>query len=49
MRIVLEKYAAWVPGFFLYFPSRKQASPAFRAFVDMVDAQPPADRVSDDS
>ncbi|WP_375755818.1 LysR family transcriptional regulator [Corallococcus exercitus] len=36
LRIVLEEYAAWVPGFFLYFPSRKQASPAFRAFIDQV-------------
>ncbi|QRK08237.1 LysR family transcriptional regulator [Archangium violaceum] len=44
LRIVLEKYAAWVPGFFLYFPSREQASPAFRAFIDMVDAQPPPTR-----
>ena len=39
LRIVLEEYAAWVPGFFLYFPSRKQASPAFRAFIDMVRAR----------
>jgi DNA-binding transcriptional LysR family regulator len=33
LRIVLEPYAADVPGFFLYFPSRAQISPAFRAFV----------------
>lgn len=39
LRIVLEEYAAWVPGFFLYFPGRKQASPAFRAFIDMVRAR----------
>lgn len=31
---VLEPYAPSVPGFFLYFPSRAQRSPALRAFVD---------------
>jgi len=31
---VLEGYAATVPGFFLYFPSRAQRSPALRLFVD---------------
>jgi DNA-binding transcriptional LysR family regulator len=35
LRVVLEPYAAEVPGFFLYFPSRSQVSPAFRAFVDV--------------
>jgi DNA-binding transcriptional LysR family regulator len=35
LRIVLEQYAAAVPGFFLYFPSRSQVSPALRAFVDV--------------
>jgi DNA-binding transcriptional LysR family regulator len=35
LRIVLEPYAASVPGFFLYFPSRAQVSPALRAFVDV--------------
>jgi DNA-binding transcriptional LysR family regulator len=35
LRAVLEPYAAAVPGFFLYFPSRSQVSPAFRAFVDV--------------
>lgn len=35
MRIVLEPYAAEVPGFFLYFPSRAQSSPALRLFVDL--------------
>ena len=29
----LEDFAAAVPGFFLYFPSRAQVSPALRAFV----------------
>ncbi len=33
LRIVLEPYAASVPGLFLYFPSRAQVSPALRAFV----------------
>jgi hypothetical protein len=28
LRLVLEQYAAAVPGFFLYFPSRAQVSPA---------------------
>ena len=35
LRLVLEPFAAAVPGFFLYFPSRSQVSPAFRAFVDV--------------
>jgi DNA-binding transcriptional LysR family regulator len=34
LRLVLEPYAAAVPGFYLYFPSRAQVSPALRAFVD---------------
>lgn len=35
LELVLEPYAAAVPGFFLYFPSRSQVSPALRAFVDV--------------
>jgi DNA-binding transcriptional LysR family regulator len=35
LRVVLEPYAAAVPGFFLYFPSRLQVSPALRAFVSV--------------
>ena len=31
---VLEPYAATVPGFFLYFPSRAQRSPPLRLFVE---------------
>ena len=31
---VLESYAPTVPGFFLYFPSRAQRTPALRLFVD---------------
>lgn len=34
LRLVLEPFAASVPGFFLYFPSRAQVSPALRAFID---------------
>jgi DNA-binding transcriptional LysR family regulator len=45
LRIVLEPYVSEVPGFFLYFPSRAQVSPALRAFVSvarelMADAAP---------
>jgi DNA-binding transcriptional LysR family regulator len=45
LRVVLEPYAATVPGFFLYFPSRAQVSPALRALVGvarevMADAAP---------
>lgn len=39
LRLVLEAYAAAVPGFFLYFPSRAQVSPALRAFVDVAREQ----------
>jgi DNA-binding transcriptional LysR family regulator len=35
LRVVLEPYLPTVPGLFLYFPSRAQISPAFRAFVDV--------------
>jgi DNA-binding transcriptional LysR family regulator len=38
LRLVLEAYAAAVPGFFLYFPSRAQVSPALRAFVSVARA-----------
>ena len=31
---VLEGYAAQVPGFFLYYPSRARSSPALRLFVE---------------
>jgi DNA-binding transcriptional LysR family regulator len=31
---VLEAYAVTVPGFFLYYPSRAQRSPALRLFVE---------------
>jgi len=32
LQCVLEAYAAMVPGFFLYYPSRAQSSPALRLF-----------------
>ena len=35
LRVVLEPYAPVVPGLFLYFPSRAQVSPAFKAFVEV--------------
>ncbi|WP_375743117.1 LysR family transcriptional regulator [Corallococcus interemptor] len=35
LKLVLEPYAAWMEGLFLYFPSRAQVSPAFRAFLDV--------------
>ena len=38
LRLVLEDYAATVPGFFLYFPARAQVSPAMRAFLDVARA-----------
>ncbi|RYZ45492.1 MAG: LysR family transcriptional regulator, partial [Myxococcaceae bacterium] len=34
LKRVLEPYSPTVPGFFLYFPSRAQRSPALRLFVD---------------
>jgi DNA-binding transcriptional LysR family regulator len=33
---VLEEYAAEVPGFFLYYPSRSRISPAFAAFLEVL-------------
>jgi len=38
LRRVLEAYAAEVPGWYLYFPSRAQMSPALRAFIDVARA-----------
>jgi len=35
LRVVLEQYAPDIPGLFLYFPSRAQLSPAFRAFLSV--------------
>jgi DNA-binding transcriptional LysR family regulator len=33
---VLEPYASTVPGFYLYYPSRSQRSPALRLFVEAI-------------
>ena len=35
LRVVLEAYACELPGLFLYFPSRAQVSPAFKAFTEV--------------
>jgi DNA-binding transcriptional LysR family regulator len=35
LEAVLESYAPTVPGFFLYYPSRSQSSPALRLFVEV--------------
>jgi DNA-binding transcriptional LysR family regulator len=35
LEAVLEPFAPTVPGFFLYYPSRAQSSPALRLFVDV--------------
>ncbi len=35
LKLLLELYAAKVPGFFLYYPSRAQSSPALRLFVEV--------------
>jgi DNA-binding transcriptional LysR family regulator len=34
LHYVLEPYAATVPGFFIYYPSRARSSPALRLFVE---------------
>lgn len=36
LRRVLEPYAAAVPGFFLYYPSRAQSSGPLRLFIETV-------------
>jgi DNA-binding transcriptional LysR family regulator len=37
---VLEEFSAPFPGFYLYFPQRRQASPALRALVDWMRGRP---------
>lgn len=45
LRVVLEEYAAEVPGLFLYYPRSARTSAAFRAFVDIArSAQTPKKR-----
>jgi DNA-binding transcriptional LysR family regulator len=33
---VLEDWCPPFPGFFLYYPGRRQVSPALAAFIDMI-------------
>jgi DNA-binding transcriptional LysR family regulator len=33
---VLEEFSTPFPGFYLYYPARRQASPALRALIDYV-------------
>lgn len=50
LRRVLEPYAAAVPGFFLYYPSRTQSSVPLRLFVETVrevTRRPPAKKRSE--
>jgi DNA-binding transcriptional LysR family regulator len=35
LETVLDAYSPTVPGFFLYYPSRAQSSPALRLFIDV--------------
>jgi DNA-binding transcriptional LysR family regulator len=39
---VLEDWCPAYPGFFMYYPSRRQLPAALRAFVDFVKAERPA-------
>jgi DNA-binding transcriptional LysR family regulator len=39
---VLEDWCPYYPGFFLYYPSRRQLPTALRAFIDFVKAERPA-------
>ncbi|MGN7773655.1 LysR family transcriptional regulator [Phyllobacterium sp. 22552] len=36
LRLILEGWAPRFPGFYLYYPSRRQASPALRALIELV-------------
>lgn len=36
LEVVLEEYSTPFPGFFLYYPGRRQASPPLRALVDYI-------------
>jgi len=36
---VLEDWCPYYPGFFLYYPSRRQLPTALRAFIDFVKAE----------
>jgi DNA-binding transcriptional LysR family regulator len=41
---VLEPFSAPFPGFYLYYPQRRHASPALRAFVDFIRGSRPTNR-----
>ncbi|MBD8472918.1 hypothetical protein IFT98_03150 [Pseudomonas sp. CFBP 8770] len=34
LQVVLEDWCPWYPGYHLYYPSRRQASPAFTLLVE---------------
>ncbi|HST60272.1 MAG TPA: LysR family transcriptional regulator [Longimicrobium sp.] len=36
LEVVLEEYSTPFPGFFLYYPGRRQASPPLRALIDYI-------------
>jgi DNA-binding transcriptional LysR family regulator len=39
---MLEDWCPPFPGYSIYYPSRRQVSPALRAFIDWMRAPPPA-------
>jgi DNA-binding transcriptional LysR family regulator len=43
---VLDEFSTPFPGFFLYYPQRRQASPVLRAFLDHLRAHPVSGRAS---
>jgi DNA-binding transcriptional LysR family regulator len=44
LETVLDSYAPWSPGAYLYYPSRTQMLPKLRAFVDFIREHRPPDR-----
>lgn len=44
LETVLDAYAPWSPGAYLYYPSRTQMLPKLRAFVDFIREHRPPDR-----
>jgi DNA-binding transcriptional LysR family regulator len=42
LQVVLEDWSPWYSGFHLYYPSRRQASPAFALLVDALRYRPAA-------
>lgn len=44
LELVLEDYAAWSPGAYLYYPSRTQMLPKLRAFIDFIREHRPPER-----